>query len=171
MSGIESLGRLADYSVAIAPVDLSAAAVTGKRVSMKNCSGLRVAIFKGAASTGTDPGFTLKEATAFSGGTSQAMASPPAYFWKKSAATLAGSETWSQVTATYTTGTITLTGEQGNQGIYVFEILAQDLSAGFSYIEVDSVKAGTVAQVGSVVYEPFDLAAARLPSNLAALST
>jgi hypothetical protein len=170
MAGIESLGRLADCSVGIAPVDLSAAAVTGKRVSVKNCSGLRVTIYKGAASSGTDPGFTFKEANAFTSGTSQVMATPPAYFWKKTGTTLAGTETWTQVTAAYTTGTITLTGEQGNQGIYVFEILAADLSAGFDYIEVDSIKAGTVAQIGSVMYEPFDLLVQRLPSNLAALS-
>jgi len=171
MAGMESLGRLVDRTVGIAPVDLSAAAVTGKRVSLKRASGLQVVIFKGAASSGTDPGFTFKECTAASSGTSQVMASPPAYFWKKSAATLAGTETWSQVTATYSSGTITLTGEEGNQGIYTFEILAQDLSAGFSYIEVDSVKAGTVAQIGSVLLEVYDLMEQRIPSNLAALSS
>lgn len=170
MAGIESLGRLVDCSVGIAPVDLSAAAVTGKRVSVKNCSGLRVTIFKGAASSGTDPGFTFKEANAFTGGTSQNMVVPPAYFWKKTGTTLAGSETWTQVTATYSSGTVTLTGEQGNQGIYIFEIISADLSAGFDYIEVDSVKAGTVAQIGSVMFEAYDLMVQRWPANLAALS-
>ena len=170
MAGIEALGRDNDFSVAIAPVDLSAAAVTGKRVSLKNCVGVQVVIYKGAASTGTDPGFTFKEATADTSGTSQVMATPPAYFWKKSAAALAGTEQWSQVTATYTAGTITLTGEQGNQGIYVFDILSEDLSAGFEYIEVDSVKAGAVAQIGSVFFVAHDLSTQRFPSNLAALS-
>ena len=170
MGGMEALGRLLDASVGIAPVDLSAAAVTGKRVSMKRQSGLAVVIYKGAASSGTDPAFTFKEATAGSGGTSQNMASPPAYFWKKSAAALAGSETWTQVNATYSSGAVTLTGENGNQGIYVFDILSEDLSAGFSYIEVDAAKAGTVAQVGGVLFVPHDLLAQRSPGNLAALS-
>lgn len=171
MSGMEALGRLADLTVAIAPVDLSAAAVTGKRASMKATSGLFVVIYKGAASSGTDPGFTFKEATAASGGTSQNMATPPAYFWRKSAASLAGTETWTKVTATYSSGTVTLTGEQGNQGVYLFDILSEDLSAGFSYIEVDSVKAGTVAQIGSVIYQAHDLLSQRSPANLAALGS
>lgn len=171
MAGIEALGRTADFSVAVAPVDLSAAAVTGKRVSLKNCVGVQVVIFKGAASSGTDPAFTFKEATADTGGTSQDMATPPAYFWKKTAATLAGTEQWVQVTASYSSGVLTLTGEEGNQGIYVFDILAEDLSAGFDYIEVDASKAGTVAQVGGVLYVLHDLAVQRFPSNLAAASS
>ena len=76
MAGIEALGRLVDFSAAIVPVDLSAGANTGKRVSVKNNDGLMVVIFKGPASSGTDPAFTFKEATAFTSGTSQAMATP-----------------------------------------------------------------------------------------------
>jgi hypothetical protein len=170
MAGMEALGRLFDFSVGVAPVDLSAAAVTGKRVSMKRQSGLSVVLFKGAASTGTDPAFTFKEATAVSGGTLQNMVNPPAYWWQKAGATLAGTETWTQVTATYSSGVQTLTGEQGHQGIYVWDILSEDLSAGFDYIEVDASKAGTVAQVGALLFIPHDLLAQRLPSNLAALS-
>lgn len=171
MAGMEALGRLDDFSVGIAPVDLSAAAVTGKRVSVKRQSGLQVVLFKGAASSGTDPVFTFKEATADSGGTSQNMATPPGYWWQKAGATLAGTETWSQVTATYSSGAQTLTGEQGHQGIYVWDILSEDLSAGFSFIEVDVAKAGTVAQLGALLFIPHDLLAQRLPSNLAALSS
>ena len=171
MAGIEALGRLIDATAGIAPVDLSAAAVTGKRVSMKNTSGLAVVIFKGAASSGTDPEFTFKEATADSGGTSQAMANPPGVYWQKTATALAGTEQWTEVTASYSSGTVTLSSQEGNQGIYVFQILEQDLSAGFDYIEVDSVKAGTVAQLGAVLLLPFDIKVERYPANLAALSS
>jgi hypothetical protein len=171
MSGIEALGRENDFSVGVAPVDLSGGANTGKRVSLKNCSGVQIVIFKGAASTGTDPTFTFKEATADTSGTSQIMATPPAYFYKKSAAALAGTETWSKVTATYSTGVITLTGEEGNQGIYVFDVLAEDLSAGFEYLEVDSGDAGSVAQLGGVLFIAHDLLVQRDPANLAALSS
>lgn len=171
MAGMEALGRLADFSAGLAPVDLSLGPYTGKRVSVKRASGLMVVIFKGAAATGTDPAFTFLEATADTGGTSQDMANPPAYFWKKSAAALTGAETWTQVTATWTAGALTLTGEEGNQGIYVFDILAEDLSAGFDYIEVDAVKAGTVAQLGGILHIPHDLLAQRTPANLAALSS
>ena len=170
MAGIEALGRLADFTAGIAPVDLSVAAVTGKRVAMKRASGLMAVIFKGAAASGTDPAFTFLEATADTGGTSQVMVTPPAYFWQKTAAALTGAETWVQVAAAYTAGAVTLTGQEGSQGIFVFDILAEDLSAGFSYLEVDSGKAGTVAQLGAVLLIPHDLLSARSPANLAALS-
>lgn len=171
MAGMEALGRLADLSVGIAPVDLSAAAVTGKRVAVKRASGLMVVLFKGAASTGTDPAVTFKEATAATGGTSQNMANPPGYYWQKTAAALAGTETWSQVTASYSSGAQTLTGQQGNQGIFVWDILSEDLSAGFSFIEVDAAKAGTVAQLGALLFIPHDLLSQRLPSLLAAANS
>lgn len=171
MAGIEALGREVDFSMAFAPADLSGGAVTGKRVSLKNASGVQVVVIKGAASSGTDPAFTFKEATADTGGTSQNMASPPGYFYKKSAASWDGTQTWSKVTAAYSSGVITLTGEQGNAGIYVFDVLSQDLSAGFDYIEVDSSDAGSVAQLGVVLYVVHDLASERDPVNLAALSS
>jgi hypothetical protein len=171
MAGIEALGRLVDFSAAVLPADLSGGPLTGKRISMKNNDGLMVVLFKGPASSGTDPGLTFKESTAFTSGTTQNMAAPPAYFYKKSAASFAGSEAWAQVAASYTSGTVTLTGEQGNGGIYVFDILAEDLSAGFSYIEVDAADAGTVAQLGGVLYIPHSLKVQRNAANLAALST
>lgn len=170
MAGMEALGRLADFTAGIAPVDLSAAAVTGKRVNVKRASGLMAVIFKGAAAAGTDPAFTFIEATADTGGTSQNMVTPPAYYWQKVAAALAGTETWAQVAAVYAAGAVTLTGEQGNQGIFVFDILAEDLSAGFGYVGLNVAKAGAVAQLGAVLLIPHDLLAQRSPANLAALS-
>ena len=171
MAGMEALARLTDFSAGIAPVDLSAAAVTGKRVSLKRASGLMVVLFKGAASSGTDPVLTFKEATAATAGTSQNMVTPPAYYWQKTAAALAGTELWTQVAATYASGAQTLTGQQGNQGIFVWDILSEDLSAGFSFIEVDAAKAGTVAQLGALLFIPHDLLAQRFPSNLAAANS
>lgn len=171
MAGIEALGRLVDFSAAVLPVDLSGGADTGKRVSMKNCVGMLLVIVKGPASSGTDPAFTFKEATAFTSGTSQVMVTPPAYYYQKSAASFAGSETWVKKTATYSSGVITLTSEQGNGGIYVFDVLSEDLSAGFSYLEADSSDAGSVAQLGTVLYIAHDLSTQRDAANLAALST
>lgn len=171
MAGIEALGRTVDFGIAVAPVDLSGGANTGKRVSLKNASGVLVKITKGAASSGTDPTFTFKEATAITGGTSQVMATLPAYFKKKTSATLANTEQWVSVAATYSSGVITLTGEEGNQGIYVFDILAEDLSAGFDYIEIDSGDAGSVAQLGLVEYVLHDLLVQRAPENLAAVGS
>lgn len=171
MAGIEALGRLVDFSAAVLPVDLSGGADTGKRVSMKNCVGMLLVIVKGPASSGTDPAFTFKEATAFTSGTSQNMVTPPAYYYQKSAASFAGSEVWAKKTATYSSGVITLTSEEGNGGIYVFDVLSEDLSAGFSYLEVDSSDAGSVAQLGTVLYIAHDLSTQRDAANLAALST
>lgn len=171
MAGQEGLGRLYDLSVADAVLDLSAGPTTGKLVSMRNFTGLAVVVYKGAASAGTDPGFTFKESQDSSGTGKQAMATPPTHFYKKSAASLAGTETWTKVACTASSGSITLTGEEGNQGIYVFEIMVSQLSDGFPYVSVDANDAGTVAQLGGVLYLLHDPEQQHTPANLkAALS-
>lgn len=166
MAGMLALGRAFDFGNAVVPVDLSAAAVTGKRVHLSNCSALSVVVYKGAASAGTDPAFTFKCYAASSGGSGAAAYTGPTSMYKKSAATLAGTEAWSLVAVVPSSNVVTLTGEQGNQGIYVFTIYGSQLPDGFPYFQVDSSKAGTVAQLGGVTYIKHDLTVQRTPANL-----
>ena len=91
----EALGRLIDISVGVAPVDLSVAASTGKRVGLRNAAGVTVVFRKGAGAGGEDPVLTFRQHTAASGGTSQNLATVDHYY-TKSAATLAGTETWNR---------------------------------------------------------------------------
>jgi hypothetical protein len=165
---MHGLGRVFDLSVGFAPVDTQTGANTGKRIRMLAGQTLSVVLFK-AAGVGTDvPIFTLNEANASSGGTSQALAKITTWH-KKSATTLAGTETWT--TTTQAAGsTLTLTGEATKQGIYVFDVDGASLSDGFNYVSVDVADTGSAgAQLAGLLYLMHDLTVQRKPANLAAL--
>lgn len=166
----EGLGRLFDISVGAAPVDLSSAAVTGKRVSLKNAAALSIVVFKGAGTAGDDPTVTLQQHTAASGGTSQNLAVVDHYYLK-SATALAGTETWARKTQS-ASATITDPGGAGtsaeSQQILVIEVLGTQLADGFSYVSLNIADVGTNAQLGGVLYLLHDLTVGRAPANLVA---
>jgi hypothetical protein len=169
----EGLGRLFDISVGAAPVDLSSAAVTGKRVSLKRAAALTIVVFKGAGTAGDDPTVTLKQHTAASSGTSANLAAIDHYYLKN-ATTLAGTETWTRVTQS-AAATIADPGGAGtsaeSQQILAIPVLGTSLSDGYSYVSLDIADVGTNAQLGGVLYLLHDLTAQRAPANLqAALS-
>lgn len=175
MAGMLGLGRVFDLGAAVTPHDLSGGAVTGKRIHLDNCSALTVVVYKGAASTGTDPAFTFGAYAASSGGSKSTAYTGPTSAYVKAAATLAGTETWAAKTVKSSGGDyalssniVTLTGEEGNEGIYVFEVYGSQLPDGYPYFEVDSSDAGTVAQLGGVLYIKHDLTVQRTPTNLPA---
>lgn len=164
---MHGLGRVMDLSIAFAPVDTQTGANTGKRIAMRSGQTVSVVLIKGAG-TGTDvPVFTLNEANAATGGTSQVLAAIKTWH-RKSATTLAGTEVW--VTTTQAAGsTLTLTGEATKQGIYVFDIDAAQLSDGFTHISVDVADTGSAgAQLATLFYVMHDLVVQRKPANLAA---
>jgi len=160
------LGYTFDLGPDAMPVDLSAAGVTGKRVNLRNARNWNAVLIKGAASSGTDPVLTFNLWSASSGGSANNTFNPD-HFWQKAGATLAGTESWTNVALTgNTNGQVTLTGEQGHQGIYVFEIHVPLLTAGFDWMSVDIAKAGTVAQLGTLIWVPADLSKRYGPANL-----
>jgi hypothetical protein len=167
MAGMEGLGRLFDLSPDVVPVDISAGAKTGLLVSLKNCSGVSVVVFKGLEAGTDDPVLTFKESKTSSAGSKQSIANGVTKFYKKSAVTLAGTETWTKVTQA-ASATVTLTSEAANQGIYVIEFPASQLSDGFSYLSVDTGDAGSTAQLAGIMYILHDLSVQRTPANLAA---
>jgi hypothetical protein len=166
----EGLGRLFDISVGAAPVDLSSAAVTGKRVSLKRAAALSIVVFKAAGTAGDDPTVTLKQHTASSSGTTSNLAVIDHYYLKD-AATLAGTETWTRVSQA-AAATIADPGGAGtsaeHQQILVIPVLGTSLSDGYSYVSLDVADVGTNAQLGGVLYLLHDLTAGRAPANLAA---
>jgi hypothetical protein len=162
---MEALGRLFDISTGAVPVDLSSAAVTGKRVHLKNAGGVTIVVFKGAGTAGDDPTFDLQEHTAASGGTSQDLDVIDHYYLKQEA-TLDGDETWTKVTQS-TASEVTGNGTSAEeQAIYVFEVDATQLSDGFEWVSLNVADVGTNAQLGSVLYLLRDLAVQRSPENL-----
>lgn len=163
---IEALGRLFDASIGFAPVDMSSAAVTGKRVSLARADGVTIVLYKGAGGSSEDPVLTLQQHTASSAGTSSNLAIID-HWYAKSATTLAGTETWTRNTQA-AAATLTLTGEAQKQGIYVIEVNAAQLSDGYAYVSLSVADVGSTAQIGAVLYLPRELRAQRKPANLTA---
>ncbi len=172
MAGMEGLGRVLDLALAVAPVDLSAGANTGKRLSLKNASGVTVVLFKAAGAAGnTDPQLIIKSATAATSGTTDTTTVTVSHYYKKSAASYDGTQAWTKVTLGAATATPTLSGEGSSAGLYAIEIFCSQLPDGYPFLEVDTADAGTGAQIGGVVYIPHDLTVQRTPANLATQNT
>lgn len=165
--GQKGLGNAFDLSIGFAPVDTQTAANTGKRVNVSKCAGISFIFFKAAGTGSDDPVFTLKEHSASSSGTSQNLAVITTIH-KKTATTLAGTETWTTTTQA-AAATYTATGDATKQGIYVVEIEATSLSDGFKYLSLDVADTGAAgAQLGCLLYALRDLEVKRAPANLAA---
>ncbi|MCM1943141.1 hypothetical protein NC239_33560 [Streptomyces sp. G3] len=167
---MEALGRLVDVCVGAAPVDLSTAAVTGKRVRLRDAGGLTIVVFKGAGTAGDDPTLTLKQHTAASAGTTSNLAVIDHYYVKDATA-LAGTEQWTRVAQT-AAATIADPGGAGtsaeHQQIIVIEVEAEQLSDGYTHVSLDVADVGTNAQLGAVLYLRRDLSVERAPAALVA---
>lgn len=163
---MKGLGRLFDLAPGVIPVDLSGGAVTGKRISLRDARSVAFVVFKGLEAGTDDPVLTFQQHTANTGGTSANLAVVTEYY-KKSAVSVAGTETWTKVTQA-ASQTVTLTSEAANQGIYVVQISADSLSDGYQYVSVNSADAGSTAQLGGILAVLFDLEVQRAPENLQA---
>jgi hypothetical protein len=166
-------GNTFDVAVGINPVaDLAAGANTGKRIHMRNYDTLGVLFFKNAASAGTDTvTLTLQEHSANTGGTSQNLAAITDWYYKSTAAALAGTEPWTEVTqAAAATLALADAGavKAANQAMVLFEIESGALSAGFEWLSVnigDPGAGGTI--LGGLFYIPTGLKISLRPDRLA----
>ncbi|NUO42420.1 MAG: hypothetical protein HOV82_10310 [Streptomyces sp.] len=167
---MEALGRLFDVSIGAAPADLSSAATTGKRVSLRNAGGCTILVVKGAGTAGDDPTITLKQHTAATSGTTANLACIDHYYLKAEA-TLDGDEQWVKKTQAVA-ATIADPGGAGTsaeeQQIIAIEVDGRSLSDGYDYISLDIGDVGTNAQLGAVVYLLRDLMVERAPVKLVA---
>jgi len=165
---MEALGRTFDISAGIVPVDLAAAAATGKRVHLLNASGVTIVIVKAAGTAGEDPTFTLKQHTAATGGTTANLADIDHYYLKNEA-TLDGDETWVKKTQTAAAtivdpGGATTSAEE--QQIIAIEVEATALADDYEWVSLDVADVGVGAQLGAVLYILRDLTVQRAPANL-----
>lgn len=148
------LGFGVDLGHAIAPVaDLAAGANTGARIHLRNYGKIGFAIYKGAASAGTDTvTLTLQEHSANTGGTSQNLAAITEWYVKNET-TLDGDEPWTRVTQT-AAATLALTGATyaAQQVLAGFEIQAAALSAGFEWVSVNIADPGTGGTIPGCVF-------------------
>ena len=170
---MRGLGFVFDAAVGINPVaDLAAGANTGKRVHMRNYETCGILFFKNAASAGTDTvTLTLQEHTANTGGTSQNLATITDFYYKSTAATLAGTEAWTEATQA-AAATLALSNTSvvpaANQAMVLFEVEAASLSAGFEWLSVNIADPGSGGTIlGGVFYLLSGLKIQRRPDLLA----
>lgn len=138
---------------AFLPVDLNTAAVTGNRVSMAGAKKLAIVISLGD-SVGATVEFALKQHTAGSGGSSKALSVINPYFTKAGAAT-----EFTKVEQDAAEDTYDLSADfAAQEGVVVFEVLAEDLDVnnGYTHVSVD-VTDSAAAKVGAGVYVLSDL--------------
>jgi hypothetical protein len=138
-----------------APVDLNAAAITGARISMKECKHLAIVLSFGA-STGATVEATLKQHTAASGGTTANLLVKANYYHKVGAATsFTKVEARPDASLPALLDLTTLLAADG--GIVVIEVLDEhlDTNNGYDYVSVDLADSGA-AKIFSGLMIPQD---------------
>lgn len=161
---MEALGRLFDISNGFIGMDISAG-VTGKRVSLENYGGVTIVINSSAVGTTDDLVPSLQQHTAYTGGTSADL-SVMDKIYRKSETALDGDEAWVKTTQTAAAIMTAVAGEAEKDNIYVIEIEAADLAAGYTHISVNHAALGTDAKLTSCLYILRDLKVQRTPANM-----
>ena len=163
---IGGLGRVCDFSCGIAPVDSQTANMTGMRMSMQNCGGVMIVVFKAAGIAADDPTLTLYEHTAYTGGTSTVLTAITNYALKQETA-LDGDEIWVETAQTKASTLVGNATSAETQEIIVIDVRSEQLTAGYTHISAyiaDTGAGGT--QPLSVMYVPYDLKMQRRPNNM-----
>lgn len=148
------LGEDYDLSIGVAPVDISAGASTGKRVSLSLVESVDVVLIKAAGTAGDDPTVTLRASDAATGGTTVALAIIDNYYLKDAAA-LTGTEIWAEKIQAVS-ASIADPGGAGtsaeHQQICVIHVTAEQMPADKPYLSLDIPQTGLAAQIAAVLY-------------------
>ena len=163
---MSNLGLGADFDIGsvIVTIDLADGTNTGHRIHLQNYGAVT---FVGCLATGTAaqaPTFTVQEANAASGGTSQDLVVIDEY-WKKEEATLDGDETWTRVAQTAAATVTDATWDDANEVLVAFKVRAEQLTDAFEWITVNVADPGS-AHLGVVLAVMHDLKVMRSPQNL-----
>lgn len=163
-----ALGRLFDLSIGWSPVDLNTSnGATGARVSLRNAGGVAFVVVKAAGTAGEDPDFDVQQHTASSGGTSADL-DVVTYFYAKEETTLDGDEQWVKTTQAAASEVDTGAASAEVEGLYVIEVLPEQLSDGYDYVSLNAAVTASNAQLGACIYVLYDLAVQRTPARLVA---
>ena len=162
-----ALGRLFDIGVGAMPTSFSSA-VTGKNISLQECEGVGILVLKTASGTTDDLALDLQEVDAY-GGTPRDLDIITNY-WMKSETALDNDEAWVLTTQTAASEITAIAGTAEVQMLLYFEVLADQLSDGYTHIAVNVPDLGsTDTPTGAILYFPFGLKTQRKPANLTSL--
>lgn len=161
---MQALGRVFDVVAGSVPADAVAAAITGNRVHLKNCSGVTIVVITTGGSTDiTD--VDLQQHTVATGGTPADLDVITEY-WYKTETTLDGDETWTRGTQS-AASEITNVGAASQELLLVIEVEASQLSDGYEWVSLDIPDLGTNGtRYCAILYLLRDLAVQRAPASL-----
>lgn len=159
------LGNLFDIVPAIAPLDLQTAR-EGDWMSMKNCQGVAVVVFKGAGTAGDDPDVTIEQATDAAGTDAKDLVAITRIYKKQG--TLTAVTAWSEVTQAVSASFSADATSAEEQAVYVIQVDAEmlDRNGAFDWIRVKVADTGTNAQLGCALYIPYGLRYPSKPQSL-----
>lgn len=165
----EGLGFIYDIGTCWAPVDLNTSdGATGKRIAVMPGRGLSILVSKAAGTAAQDMGYTLKQHTAYTSGTSADLVGIDHYYLKDETA-LDNDETWSIVTQSLA-ATITDAGAAGTSAEHEQQLLipVQDslLTEGYTHVSLDAAATIANAQLASAIYIVHSLRYRRRPDRL-----
>lgn len=161
---MEGLGRLFDLAPGIIPVDISAGAVTGKRVYVGDCTAVSLVIYKGVEAGTDDPVVTFQEHKVSTSGTP--ITHNIDHYYYKAHATAPETTAWVRVGGV-ATGAVTFTGLAALAGFIVVPINMTSLSDAYKYLSANTADAGSTAQLAGAFWILHDLNVQRAPANLA----
>jgi hypothetical protein len=162
---MEALGRLFDVGVGWSPVDLDTAnAATGKRLALSVADSVTFLAFT-AAGGATAATFTVKQHTAYTGGTTADLAKIDHYYIK-SETVLDNDEAWTRVDQSVA-ATVSLGTTYGDdEYILAIEVNSGMLSAGYTHVSLDFAATLGAPKLGCCLYLPHELYYQRKPTGL-----
>lgn len=163
-----ALGKLFDIGTGAIIQTFNGSGITGKNCSMANCEGVGVLVVKMANGTTDDLAIDLQEVNG-SGGTPRDLNIITQYA-VKSETTLDNDEAWVVTTQSAASEITAIAGTAELEVMLYFEVLAEQLSEGYTHIAVNVPDLGnTDTEQGCVIYIPFGLNVQRSPANLRSL--
>lgn len=160
---MKPLGMI-DFIPAIIPVDLQTAANAGDWISLKNCEGVVVIIYKAVGTAGDDPVINVEQALDVAGTTPIALNAITEIFTKQGTA-LTSVGTWTRTTQAADDNANGDATSAESQMLKVFSIAADqlDVDNGYDCMRVSIADVGGNAQLGCALYMTYGL---RYPSRM-----
>lgn len=171
---MQGLGRLFDIGVGWAPYDLdddNGATIVGKRISLKNASGITFIVYGG-----TGPAiFTLdvQQHKLYTGGTTADLDSTAVTdsigiteWYVKSEAALDNDESWVRVTQTEASEIDVGTSYGLLQKLVAVHVAAHQLGSGYTHVSLSHTSDNGTAHLCGCLYLLHDLKVQRTPANL-----
>lgn len=159
------LGKYFDIGIGAIIQSFNGSGITGKNISLQNCEGVGILVVKMANGTTDDLAIDLQEVDAYNG-TPRDLDIITNY-WMKSETALDNDEAWTLTTQTAASEITAIAGTAEKELMLYFEVLADQLSDGYTHIAVNVPDLGnTDTEQGCVIYIPFGLKTQRKPANL-----